>query len=72
MVVVQGPQGDDQNTPTGAWHAFSRDVVADFKRFHGIDVDQVDAVAIMTDTDNTGVVAQACYELPEFLSQPPD
>ena len=65
MVVVQGPDGE-----AGQWRGFSRDVAADFKRFHDLEVDSVDAVAIMTDTDNTGVVAEACYELPSFSAQP--
>lgn len=60
MVVVQGPGG------AGAWHGFSRNVAADFKHFWGLDVKAVDAVAIMTDTDNTGVEARACYQLPGF------
>ncbi|WP_370211102.1 DUF3047 domain-containing protein [Alloalcanivorax venustensis] len=65
MVVVQGPDG-----AAGPWRGFSRDVAADFKRFHDMEVDSVDAVAIMTDTDNTGAVAEACYELPSFSAQP--
>lgn len=65
MVVVQGPDG-----AAGPWRGFSRDVAADFKRFHDMEVDSVDAVAIMTDTDNTGVAAEACYELPSFSAQP--
>ena len=65
MVVVQGPHSE-----VGQWQSFSRDVAADFKRFHDLEVDSVDAVAIMTDTDNTGVVAEACYELPSFSGRP--
>lgn len=64
MVVVQGPGG------AGPWRGFSRDVAADFKRFHDLEVETVDAVAIMTDTDNTGVAAEACYELPSFSGRP--
>lgn len=60
MVVVQGPGG------TGPWHRFSRNVQADFKRFHGMQVDTVDAVAIMTDGDNTGARVASCYRLPVF------
>ena len=69
MVVVQGPSRSESGAGQG-WHGFSRDVAADFKRFHGIEVETVDAVAIMTDTDNTGVAAEACYELPSFSGQP--
>ncbi len=61
MVVVQS--GD---SGLGEWHSFERDVAADFRRFHDIKVDQVDAVAVMTDADNTGGRAEACYRLPSF------
>lgn len=61
MVAVQsGEEG------LGKWQAFRRDVRADFRRFHDKDIDAVDAVALMTDTDNTGGRARACYELPRF------
>lgn len=61
MVVVQsGPEG------LGQWQTFERDVKADFARFHDLEVEQIDAVAIMTDADNTGGHASACYRLPEF------
>ena len=64
MVAVQsGYEG------LGQWHAFRRDVRADFRRFHDRDIDTVHAVAIMTDTDNTGGRAKACYELPRFRSR---
>jgi hypothetical protein len=64
MVAVQsGPEG------LGEWHSFRRDVRADFKRFHDRDIDSVQAVAIMTDTDNTGGRAEACYELPRFAPE---
>jgi hypothetical protein len=64
MVVVQsGARG------LGEWHAFRRDVQQDFRRLHGMDVDRVHAVAIMTDTDNTGSRASACYRLPTFSAR---
>lgn len=53
----------------GAWHQFRRNVREDFRRFHDMEIDSLDAVAVMTDTDNTGGVAEACYRLPEF--EPP-
>ena len=62
MVAVQsGAAG------LGQWQEFRRNVRADFRRFHDQDIDQIDAVALMTDTDNTGGRAQACYQLPRFL-----
>ena len=61
MVVVQtGDEGLDQ------WHAFERDVAADFRRYHDMQVDKVDAVAVMTDADNSAGKASACYRLPQF------
>ncbi len=62
MVAVQS--GD---AGLGQWQEFRRNVRADFRRFHDQDIDQIDAVALMTDTDNTGGRAQACYQLPRFL-----
>ncbi len=64
MVVVQGPGG------AGEWHAFTRNVREDFRRFHDLDVDRVDAVAIMTDGDNTATRVESCYRLPAFRRAP--
>lgn len=61
MVAVQ--QGEPE---PGEWQAFRRNVREDFKRFHDRDLTEVDAVALMTDTDNTGGRAAACYEPPRF------
>ena len=46
---------------TGQWHSESRDVLADYRRIFGEDPGTVDAVAIMTDTDDGGGSAAACY-----------
>ncbi|MEW5248145.1 DUF3047 domain-containing protein [Microbulbifer discodermiae] len=54
MVVLQ--TGND-----GQWHQQRRDVVADFKRFFNKDIDEIKAIAIMTDSDNAGGVQQAWY-----------
>jgi hypothetical protein len=56
MIAVRG-SGDE----TGAWYHESRDVRADFRRCFGIEVGQIDAVALMTDTDNSGGEAVALY-----------
>lgn len=64
MVVVQGP---------GRGHGpqlFSRNIRDDFRRFHNLEVDTIDAVAIMTDGDNTGAEVSACYGLPAFRAVP--
>ena len=61
MVVVQsGADG------LGEWRQFERDVRADFKRFHGLEVDRIDAIALMTDADNMEGRASACYRLPRL------
>tara|TARA_R110002073_G_scaffold336545_2_gene535027 strand:- start:2853 stop:3476 length:624 start_codon:yes stop_codon:yes gene_type:complete len=61
MVVLQtGEEG------LGQWQHFERNIRADFKTYFDLDVENVSAVAVMTDTDNTGGEATACYELPVF------
>ncbi len=45
----------------GRWMNESRNVPADYRRLFGEDPDVIDAVAIMTDTDNTGAAATAWY-----------
>lgn len=61
MVVVQS--GDEG---LGEWQTFERNVREDFKRYHDRDVERIDAVAVMTDADDTQGEAEACYRLPEF------
>lgn len=57
MVAVQsGPQR------AGQWLTESRDIVADYRRAFGEDPPAVGAIAIMTDTDNTGEHATAWYD----------
>ena len=46
---------------SGQWIEERRDVRADFRELFGESVRYVDAVAIMTDTDNTGAAAVAYY-----------
>ncbi len=46
---------------TGQWIHEKRDVRKDFARYFGTDVDSINAVAIMTDTDNSGQEATALY-----------
>ena len=62
-VMVSVQSGSDG---LGSWHRFERDVKADFKQFHNLEVDRIDAVAIMADADNTGGYASACYRQPEL------
>ena len=39
------------------WVTVSANVKEDFKRFHDLDVNEIDGVAIMTDTDNSKMIA---------------
>jgi len=45
----------------GTWYAEKRNVYEDLKAWIGDDVRTIDAIAIMTDTDNTGGQASAFY-----------
>jgi len=54
----------------GRWQNEMRDVYADFKRAFGEEPGRITAIAIMTDTDNTGENVHAYYGDMEF-KQPP-
>jgi hypothetical protein len=56
MIAVRSGSGD-----TGRWHHEARDVLSDYRRLFGEDPPEVSAVAIMTDTDNTQLAAEAWY-----------
>jgi hypothetical protein len=56
MIAVESGSGR-----VGQWVSERRDVRADYRRAFGEEPGYVDAVAIMTDTDNTGAVATAWY-----------
>jgi len=58
--------GTDRN---GSWVHEKRNVRDDIKEMLGIDTQYIDAVAIMTDTDNTQKQAVACYGDIYFSSQ---
>lgn len=55
IAVQSGLQG------SGQWTSFKRNVREDFRRAFGEDIQALDAVAIMTDTDNSGQRASAYY-----------
>ncbi|WP_339641752.1 DUF3047 domain-containing protein [uncultured Porticoccus sp.] len=56
MIAVRGSRGlQDQ------WVQEQRDVLADYRRLFGEDPGEIAAVALMTDTDNTGLSARAWY-----------
>lgn len=45
----------------GKWTEYRRNIYDDFEKYFGTPVPTVDTIAIMTDTDNTGSKASACY-----------
>ncbi|MGH8476587.1 MAG: DUF3047 domain-containing protein [Methylococcales bacterium] len=49
------------NSRKGLWQSEKRHVIEDLERAFGEPLTHIDAVAIMTDTDNTKARAQACY-----------
>lgn len=51
------------------WVSERRDLRADFRQLFGDAVDEIDAVAIMTDTDNAGGSATAWYGDIRFVSE---
>lgn len=56
IVVASGADG------IGQWQAFTRDIVADFRRAYGIAPGRLRAIAILTDTDNTRERVTAWYD----------
>ncbi len=63
MIAVESGAGRQ-----GRWVRESRNVREDYRRLFGEAPDRADAVAIMTDTDNGGGVARACYKALRFTS----
>ena len=46
---------------SGEWVTEKRNVREDMEKYFGKDITSIDAIAIMTDTDNTGREAHASY-----------
>jgi len=59
--------GDEQ---AGLWQSHTRDIRADWLEVFGEDIDYIDGIAVMTDTDNTGQLATAWYADIVFSSEP--
>ena len=55
----------------GQWRSYRRNIYEDFRRYFGYEPPEVGAIAIMTDTDNTGEKASACYGAIRVESLPP-
>jgi len=64
MIAVRS--GRDES---GTWQSERHDIVADYRRLFGAEPPRIGAIAIMTDTDNTGATAQAWYDDIELRSQ---
>lgn len=64
IAVRSGP------SKVGEWVEERRDVHEDFRKAFGEGPPPVGAVAIMTDTDNTGGAVSACYDNIRFISDP--
>lgn len=56
MIVVRSGDGD-----AGVWREERRDVWADYKKFFGEEPTRISAVAVLVDTDNTGLAAEAWF-----------
>jgi hypothetical protein len=53
---------------TGTWKLESQNVYEDYKRAFGAEPGRITAIAVMTDTDNTGATVEAYYGDIAFLS----
>lgn len=58
--------GDEQ---AGEWRQEARDIREDFRQLFGIEVDAINGIALMTDTDNSGKHAEAWYRGFEFVAE---
>jgi len=65
MIVVRSGGAD-----AGRWCAESRDLVADYRAFFGEPPRRIDAVAVLVDTDNTGLAAEAWFADLSLASTP--
>jgi len=63
LAVESGPE------LAGGWISERRNIVEDYRRLFGADPPQIGAIAIMTDTDNTGTSATAWYDDLRLSSQ---
>ena len=51
----------DRSDPAGVWIREKRNIAEDFRQLHGKTIKTIDGVAIMTDSDNSGLMAEAYY-----------
>ena len=55
----------------GRWHEERRDVLADYRQFFGEPPRRISAVAVLVDTDDTGLTAEAWFADLSLASTPP-
>lgn len=60
MLAVDNASGDEDANEAG-WQVHRRNLREDFERFHDRSVDQIDAIALMTDCDDTNERAEVHY-----------
>ena len=65
MIVAESGPGNLRH-----WQTITRNVVDDYKRAFGEDPGTITSIGIMTDTDNTGVKAEAFYGDIRFSRRP--
>src|SRR5690606_4765610 len=61
---------DSGGDHVGQWREHVRDIRADWLKAFGEEIDSLDSLALMTDTDNSGLFARAWYADIRFSSQP--
>lgn len=66
MIVVRSGAPE-----AGRWLAESRDVLADYRQFFGREPERISAVAVLVDTDNTGLSAEAWFADLSLETTPP-
>ena len=57
MIAVRSGPADTE----GLWHTERRNIREDFRRYHDREQTSVNAIAIMTDCDDTGQETEAWY-----------
>ena len=57
------------NENMNEWVTVKSNVKDDFKKFHDLDVNEIDGIAIMTDTDNSKLKAITYYQNIFFSSE---
>jgi hypothetical protein len=52
---------DSGDAKAGEWSSHSRDIRADWREAFGVDIQSLDGLAVMVDTDNSGLSARAWF-----------